>query len=356
MSSTDKISEARQRFSGFLRDAGRGERLCALHDTDADGLAAGVIWQRALERADAGTVERVLPDRSRSPWTADNRARLREHTPDALFVLDLGSRPEKLLEAVPTCYIDHHRPDGVPEGDVLISAYGWEPTPSTSLLMWELARGVADVTDLDWIAAVGIVGDLGDQAPFDLLQAVKEKYTAKWLKEATVLVNAARRGRHYAPERAARALLEHNDPHELATSKSPDVAFLREARQEFNDALNEAKSVAPVIQNGVALIRLHSPCQVHPVVAQIWSRRLEGLVVIAANEGYLPGRVNFSARGGPGGSLIEFLRSVEPPGEGGSYAQGHDAASGGSLPLDRWNALLRTLGFSDAPPDPRPGT
>ena len=45
----------------------------------------------------------------------------------------------------------------------------------------------------------------------------------------------------------------------------------------------------------VALIRLHSPCQVHPLVARTWRDRLPRSIVIAANTGYLPGRVNFAA-------------------------------------------------------------
>jgi len=59
--------------------------------------------------------------------------------------------------------------------------------------------------------------------------------------------------------------------------------------------MNEAKKAAPVFSNRVALIRLDTPCQVHPLIAQIWRTRLPQYIVISANEGYLPGRVNFSA-------------------------------------------------------------
>jgi hypothetical protein len=44
-------------------------------------------------------------------------------------------------------------------------------------------------------------------------------------------------------------------------------------------------------------------------------------------------------------NLLDFLRAIDL-GEGeGSYARGHDQATGGSLPLDRWNLLLEKMGF-----------
>ena len=94
-----------------------------------------------------------------------------------------------------------------------------------------------------------------------------------------------------------------------------------------------------------ALVRVNSPCQVHPLVAQIWRTRLPGYFVLAANEGYLPGRVNFSARSAEGASVLEFLRSQQLSEGEGSYGMGHDQASGGSLPVARWNELLGRLGF-----------
>jgi single-stranded-DNA-specific exonuclease len=48
--------------------------------------------------------------------------------------------------------------------------------------------------------------------------------------------------------------------------------------------------------------------------------------VIAANEGYLPGRVNFSIRGGAG-DLRRLLRDALPEAEG-EFAHGHDRATG----------------------------
>ena len=161
------------------------------------------------------------------------------------------------------------------------------------------------------------------------------------------MVNAARRASSYDPEAAAQALLTHSSPRDLVRSGSADVEKLRLAREEVKAELALAKKASPKFAGNVALVRVRSKCQVHPVIAQIWRTRRPKYVVIVANEGYLPGRVNFSTRTASGLNLIDFLRAIDL-GEGeGEYARGHDQATGGRLPIARWNLLLKKLGFGE---------
>lgn len=204
------------------------------------------MLQLALSRAGYSKVTRVIPDRERNAWTSANRERVKSSAPERLFVLDLGSQSQPIISSVPTCFIDHHRPCGVPEGDTLISAYTWNPIPNTSLIIWELCKSLADVTDLDWIAAIGIISDLGEKAPFELLAIAKSKYTAKYLKQATALINASRRASHPEPEVAAKALLTHTSPKDLVNSNSQEVSQLRCASVEVKVALEQARIAAPV--------------------------------------------------------------------------------------------------------------
>ncbi|HEX8551655.1 MAG TPA: hypothetical protein VF681_08890 [Abditibacteriaceae bacterium] len=338
-------SSACAAFKTFIENCPKDARLVCLHDVDADGLTAGALWQRALERLGFTNLARLTPDRQRNAWAEENQARVAALAPERLFILDLGSAAEPLFP-VPTCLVDHHRPEGVPPDATLISAYQWNPIPTTSLLMYEIAAPLVDISDLDWIAAIGAVGDLGEHAPFDLLATAKKEYTAKALKDAAALLNAARRSSQFDPEVAARALLSHNSPKELVNSDSDDVARLNAAREEVKLALAEGRKVAPKFAGQVALLMLDSPCQIHPLLAQQWRGRLPKYIVIAANRGYMPGRVNFSARTNNGQSVLDFLRGIELSEGEGNYGHGHDAASGGSLPLARWNELLEKLGFA----------
>jgi len=333
---TGNLSEARAAFASFVDALPREARLLVFHDFDADGVTAGVVLQRALERLGFTNVLRRTPGRERDAWSETNRALIAEARPEAVFLLDLGSREEPLVENARCCIIDHHRPDGVPPGALLITAYSWDPIPNTSLMVFDLC---ADVEDLDWIAAIGALSDVGERAPFPLLAAVKKRYAMSDLKEATALVNAARRASECDPETAARALLSHASPRDFVRSSSPEVEALRAARAEVQLAMAEAKKAAPKFAGNVALVRVSSRCQVHPVIAQIWRTRLPKYIVIVANDAYLLGRVNFSARSQSGVNLLDFLRA------NGVDARGHDQATGGSVSVEEWNALLERLGF-----------
>ena len=332
-------------FEAFLARLDRARRTLVFHDSDADGVTAGVVLQRGLERLGFGDVVRSAPTRERDAWSDPNRALIASFEPDSLFVLDLGSRDEPLLDG-PMCFIDHHRPDGVPPGATLISAYTWDPIPNTSLIVYDLVSALTDVSDVEWIAALGAISDLGERAPFPLLERVRARYAMSDLKEATTLVNAARRASLYQPETAARALLSHASPRELVKSPGDEVRALKDAREEVKREMAQAKKAAPKFSGKVALVRIHSACQIHPVIAQIWRTRLPAYVVMVANDGYMPGRVNFSMRTSSSTNLLDFLRAIDI-GEGeGSYARGHDQATGGSLPAERFEALLRKLGLA----------
>lgn len=137
----------------------------------------------------------------------------------------------------------------------------------------------------------------------------------------------------------------------LVESESPDaaladrrVALLEDARRAWRAELERVRRTPPVVADEVALVRFSSPAQVHPLVAAQWQRRLAPRVVVAANDGYLPGRVNFSLRGGSG-DLRRLLLDALPEATG-EFARGHDRATGGSLSPPEFELLLERLGVA----------
>ncbi len=101
------------------------------------------------------------------------------------------------------------------------------------------------------------------------------------------------------------------------------------------------RRTAPRVEQEFALVGFSSRAQVHPLVASQWQRRLAPPIVIAANDGYLPGRVNFAVRGGSG-DLRTWLRRTLP-GADGEFAHGHPRATGGSVTPEEFERLLARL-------------
>ncbi len=291
--------------------------------TDADGLASGAIALR--ERGEAAAAA-ILLGRGETPFGPDAAL-----PPGPLAVLDWGVR----ALARPALLVDHHAPSGDPgRGALVVSGYGEDPEVSTSVVM---RRVVPDAPA--WLAAVGAFGDLGDAA-FHLPECGGARRTP--IRLLVPLVNAARRVPDGPVRTALELLVEHDSPGDALAD--PRTAVLEDARRAWRSAYDDAVRVAPRVRGDLALVSISSPFQVHPLVAAAWRRRLAPRVVLVANHGYLPNRVNFAVRGGTG-DLRRLLREALPD-AGGEFAHGHDRATGGSLEPADFDRLLDALGLT----------
>ncbi len=300
-----------------LRDA-----VAVVCHTDADGLAAGAI---ALRHRGETAADAILLSRGETPFAAD------APMPDGLLaILDWGVRPL----ARDALIVDHHAPEA-PLGPLTVSAYGEQPEVPTAPLMRRL---VPDAPS--WLAAIGALGDVGD-AGFALPECAGARPKTA-LRRLTALVNAPRRLRDGPVGTALALLVDHEDP--AAALKDPRVAELEDAKAQWRAEFDRVVRTPPRVADRVAVLRFSSPAQVHPLVATTWARRLAPRMVLAANDDYLPGMVNFAVRGGEG-DLRKVLREALP-GAGGEFAHGHDRATGGSLAPADFEALLAGLGLA----------
>jgi len=344
-------------FSHFLDSlpGGRESRIHIIADSDADGLPGAAILVRALNHDGYEYVTAEPRRKFESAWTPEVRERLTKRHLDALVVIDLGTRSTELLASVPTLLIDHHAPSGVPGYATLISSYGSEPTATSGLLAYwcslALAPGLSD--ELLWLAAISLLSDLGDKAPFTELARAKSLFGAAALKELTALINAPRRSAAGDAAPALNLLLTAQSPKQILKTESPELAALRKAKEEVADAITTARRARPYFTKAhrdelgadLAAIRVDSPCQVHPLVAQMWRGRLPKSVVFGVNTGFRPGFVHFSGRAPGGIQLLRFLRHRTPAGADDSYGGGHDQAAGGALRIPIWNKFASDLGF-----------
>lgn len=338
------VEQLQHQFQAFAGRLSRGPTIAVLCHSDVDGIAAGAILTRALQQI-GHTVAVEVTRKGEHAWSSSVRDRLAQSRPQALIVTDLGSRDQPVLEDVPTLFLDHHRPEGIPPNAELLTGYGEDPTPTSGLMAYWCAEAIAEAGDLCWLAAISILSDVGDKAPFALLDEAKRRYKATPLRDATTLLNAPRRTASGDARPALHLLLTSNNPREIIRGNAPEVALIKQAKVEVNQAFAEAKKASPKFSGNVAAIRIHTPCQIHPLTAQIWRTRLPTYIVMGVNTGYLPGYVNFSARAPRSINLLDFLRANAPADAGDAYGHGHDQASGGSLTYAAWNEFVERLGF-----------
>ncbi len=339
------LERAASTFASFLAGLRPDQRQALLCHGDADGLASGVILCRALERTGHPLARILAIAKGESAWSAGTVKQLAPAHADALLVVDLGSRPQPIYPGVPTLLIDHHRSLGVPPAATLISSFKWRPSPCTADLAYWLSAAVTDVGDLDWMAAIGIIGDQGPHATLQPLPQAEERYGRQVLEEATGLLNAARQSATGDPAPALAALLEAREPADIAHGRLPQARELARLREDYHAALTEARQAGPTCLGAVALIRVHSPYLVHPALARIWRSRLPEHIILVANESYLPGRVSYSLGTDLELSLAQFMQAFRSSLDSTEFGYGHDRTTGGTLSTSEWKRLLATLGF-----------
>ncbi|WP_279482620.1 phosphoesterase [Aureimonas sp. SK2] len=311
---------------------------------DADGLSAGVTLRKAMARAGHPSAVRIV-GKGENAYSDAFRDEFAGRPLGGLVIADLGVAPRLPREDVPTILVDHHVPTGHPSDATVISGVTDDPIPTSSLLAYRCAKALGPADDLLWLAAIGLIGDLADEAGFPEMAEARARYGITALRKAASLVNAPRRTSS-GDASAAFALLEKADgPKAVLSGEHAETAGLLEAKAEVAAALEAARKLPPKVVGDVAVIRFSSPCQIHPLVAQAWRGRLKDRIVIAANTGYRPGWVHFAARTATDRDILAFLAEHRPAGADEQYGNGHRAASGGALRVRDWNAFAAGLGF-----------
>ncbi|KAK3058034.1 hypothetical protein LTR09_001111 [Extremus antarcticus] len=352
-------------------------------DKDADGLSSGAILQHTLRLLGMPPelIHVHLLTKGNTVHSETERIKMASHKPSFIFVLDQGSRsgPPLIDEEHKSLIIDHHfaTEKDFPDGAAFVSACHSPPVATSSLLTYLLCEplhpGVRE--RCDWLCVVGTHGDLGNtlkwEPPFPDMKACMKKYTKKTLNDVVSAVNAPRRAASYEVSSAWDALCETAEP--ASVLKNPR---LLEARQEVSAEVERCTHTAPKFSpdGKVAVFRIKSECQVHPIIATRWAGHLQSKaieIVMVANEGYLEGKVNFSCR------IPRCARSREPPvdiiqslrhyaslpdpldeGEaegaanhkvplieriGDDFARGHVQASGGIVDVEQFEELMRIM-------------
>jgi single-stranded-DNA-specific exonuclease len=325
-----------------------GPIAVACHN-DVDGITAAVLCADAIERLGKVAITLVAA-RGEHVHTDAMRARIRAAAPAALIVCDMGSRGAPIVPEIPTVLIDHHVPAGFPEGAIVLSAHGHEPVAPSGLIAWHLVSGLVELADRAWLAMLSAVADYGHahNLPLPPFPAAKPTH----VRDAISLLNAARRAPVDHATAALAVLRAAKAPIDIARGKVEGAAALEECRKVVAAETDRCARRRPKFAKPgpVALLRFRSAAQVHPLVAQRWIGKLRNQIVMAANDGHLPGRICFSFRTASSHDIVAYLRGLDVGTITGDFGYGHPKASGGILVPEEFARVLGAMGLPDEPP------
>ncbi len=129
---------------------------------------------------------------------------------------------------------------------------------------------------------------------------------------------------------------------------STEARRLHAARQEVNAAFAECKKAVPQFSAMAALVRVNSPCQVHPLLAQMWRRQLPSHLVICANTGLRPGEVHACIRGPDDVCVADFFRERGLPAAADALRRYSDPEGALVISFPEWRKMASRLGFEEA--------
>jgi hypothetical protein len=363
-------------FSRLTSPSAKAQKpIVILPDKDADGLSSGAILHHTLTSLGLSPdlISVYFPLKGSNVHDDTTREALTSLAPSYVFVLDQGSRRGPALLDLPhTCLlVDHHFAEdgGFPEGAEYVTAHDCPPVATTSLLIYHICLPLhPDLSDkISWLAAMGTHGDLGTtlkwEPPFPDMTATFKRYTKKAVNDTVGLVNAPRRSAAYNVKDAWDVVIAASDPASIKTAEKLQEASL-EVRRETERCTHTAPKFSA--DGTICVLTISSAAQIHPVIATRWAGHLKSNqleIVICANEGYLPDKVNFSgriarvARGREGDEKVDIIKRLEQLVKdhpnlrerlGQSFARGHKEASGGIVGKKEWDELKMIMGLDDS--------
>lgn len=178
-----------EKIDRFIKELNSNTKIALLHDADPDGVCSAVIFAKAIERLRNKKINYIIKQKHNDIAISDETIKkLKQLKPDWLVITDksVDTNPKSVKEAEKYCCLlifDHHKilADLNSERTIFAKShyFGLKIDPSyypTTKLVYDTFSKYTDLTDLDWIAAVGIIADYAQKEWKDFLNKVFEKY------------------------------------------------------------------------------------------------------------------------------------------------------------------------------------
>ncbi len=187
----EKKQALKQKFREFIEGLSKDDIVAVVHHTDPDGVCSGVIMAKLVEKARGKQIDLRLNQASSDiPITDETVEKLRQANANKVITADLcvDQAPKNIREIekfAEILVIDHHKvyEDIGSERTVFIKPHFiTDKNPAAypaSKLCFDLASEVADMKSLDWVAAIGLIGDCAFNSWKDFLDEVFSKYNVE---------------------------------------------------------------------------------------------------------------------------------------------------------------------------------
>lgn len=176
------------RFLDFIKSLSGRDNIAIYHDTDPDGICSGTLMFKALNRMGLNVDVFEGFDHGDPDMVDDVLMKMEESNINVIIFLDLladryPDTIKKLERHARVVIIDHHPIENDVSSDRTIfikpQIFAKDIVPSrycTTKLVYDFMSRLVDLSDLDWLCAVGIIGDFAFDSWEDYLDRLYDKY------------------------------------------------------------------------------------------------------------------------------------------------------------------------------------
>ena len=329
-----------KKYKSFIKKLNSDDSIVICYDQDGDGIPATALMIKALNRLHISKINNV-------PFRRHSRLEVSEeilkYNPKYVFILDVSAEeyPEFMskLTGTKVMIIDHHKTDTKSEALILKPEnLNFEKSYQypTAKLVYDLMSELANLEDISWMVAVGLISDASADTWHEFMQKTFEEFKFKHEKEwinttPGVIAQIINSATSVNPKRTEEML-------ELLLTKSIQE-ILKSSLSELNRDINsEIKHVVENIKpekyhdGALNIIQIESKYAIGGVVSNklSFAERTKTFIVMSMYKDH----VEVSGRNQNGNIDCSKLLKLSVKGFNDSNAGGHKPAAGAAFPLE----------------------
>lgn len=172
-----------QKFKDYISSINIKSNVAIVHHTDADGMSSGTITKISLERLNI--IPKLVLPTSKRKMTKELIELLNEYKITHLIITDLPGESFQDIEKIPqikVLVIDHHpvEKEIIPENILVIKPNLFQSQLQTfnmcaTHICYLFFSEIINITDLDWIASLGMIGDICYESQKEFIDQVLRK-------------------------------------------------------------------------------------------------------------------------------------------------------------------------------------